>query len=138
MAHEVQLNPGYSEEEQRSAAMRPSRAFVVLLIVTGRRSYRKQRSSLLHAPKLTCDGFSGMAVSEATGNAPPSIATLTYQPVLDRIRQVPGVRSGAYYESALVRDECGTSSGVVGQAKASGNKLDARISAVRPRRRPPV
>jgi putative ABC transport system permease protein len=37
-------------------------------------------------------GFSGMAVSEDTGNAAPSIATLVYQPILERIRQVPGVQ----------------------------------------------
>jgi len=40
-------------------------------------------------------GFSGMAVSQDAGHAPASIATLAYQPVLDRIRQVPGVQSAA-------------------------------------------
>ena len=40
-------------------------------------------------------GFSGMAVSEDTGNAPTSVATITYEPVLERIRQVPGVESAA-------------------------------------------
>ncbi len=40
-------------------------------------------------------GFSGMAVSEDTQNAPASVATITYEPVLERIRQLPGVESAA-------------------------------------------
>src|SRR4029077_7058915 len=33
-------------------------------------------------------GFSALAGSQDTANAPVSVATLTYQPVLDRMRQV--------------------------------------------------
>ncbi|MGA2569980.1 MAG: ABC transporter permease [Terracidiphilus sp.] len=40
-------------------------------------------------------GFSGMAVSEDTGDAPASVATLVYQPVLERVRHVPGVAGAA-------------------------------------------
>src|SRR5437868_1437189 len=40
-------------------------------------------------------GFSGLALSEDTANAPTSIATLTYKPVLEKIRHVPGVQSAA-------------------------------------------
>ena len=40
-------------------------------------------------------GFSGMSVSEDTQNAPTSVATITYGPVLERIRQLPGVQSAA-------------------------------------------
>src|SRR5271170_8014076 len=76
-------------------------------------------------------GFSGMAVSEDTGNAPPSVATLTYQPVLDRIRKVPGVQSAALMTTPpLSGMDLGTSFAVVGQAKDQGNKPEARISAV--------
>lgn len=40
-------------------------------------------------------GFSSMAVSEDTGSAPASVATLVYQPILERIRRVPGVAGAA-------------------------------------------
>ena len=40
-------------------------------------------------------GFSAMAVSEDTANAPVSVATLTYLPVLERMRRVPGIESAA-------------------------------------------
>jgi putative ABC transport system permease protein len=40
-------------------------------------------------------GFSGMAVSEETGNSSPSVATLVYQPMLERVRRVPGVADAA-------------------------------------------
>jgi predicted permease len=76
-------------------------------------------------------GFSGMAVSQDTGHAPPSVATLTYQPVLDRIRQVPGVESAALITTPpLSGMDVGTSFGIVGRAKDQTNKPEARISAV--------
>ncbi|MGD0912524.1 MAG: ABC transporter permease [Terracidiphilus sp.] len=40
-------------------------------------------------------GFSEMAVSTDTANAPASVASLIYRPVLDRIRQSPGVADAA-------------------------------------------
>jgi predicted permease len=76
-------------------------------------------------------GFSGMAVSQDAGHAPPSVATLTYQPVLDRIRQVPGVESAALITTLpLSGFDIGTSFAIVGQAKDQTNKPEARISAV--------
>jgi putative ABC transport system permease protein len=76
-------------------------------------------------------GFSGMAVSEAGGNTPVSVATLTYQPVLDRIRQGPGIESAALVTSPpLSGFDMGTSFEIVGQAKDPANKPEARISAV--------
>jgi putative ABC transport system permease protein len=76
-------------------------------------------------------GFSGMAVSEAGGNTPVSVATLTYQPVLDRIRQGPGIESAALITSPpLSGVDMGTSFEIVGQAKDPANKPEARISAV--------
>lgn len=76
-------------------------------------------------------GFSAMAVSEEAGNAPPSIATLTYEPVLDRIRHVPGVQSAALITSPPLSGlDIGTSFAVVGQPKDSTNPPEARISAV--------
>jgi putative ABC transport system permease protein len=76
-------------------------------------------------------GFSGMAVSEAGANTPVSVATLTYQPVLDRIRQGPGIESAALITSPpLSGVDMGTSFEIVGQAKDPANKPEARISAV--------
>ncbi len=76
-------------------------------------------------------GFTGMAVSQDTGNEPTSVATLSYEPVLERIRQVPGVESAALVTAApLSGVDMGTSFTVVGQAKDPANKAEARISAV--------
>jgi predicted permease len=76
-------------------------------------------------------GFSGMAVSEDTGNAPASVATLTYQPLLERMRHVPGVESAALATSPpLSGMNISTSFDVAGQAKDPDNKPEARISAV--------
>jgi putative ABC transport system permease protein len=40
-------------------------------------------------------GFSAMAVSKDIDHAPASVAALIYQPILERIRHVPGVESAA-------------------------------------------
>jgi putative ABC transport system permease protein len=76
-------------------------------------------------------GFSAMAVSEDTANAPVSVATLIYEPVLDRMRHVPGVESAALATSPpLSNMGIGTSFEIVGQAKDPANKMQANISAV--------
>lgn len=76
-------------------------------------------------------GFTGMAVSEDAGHAPPSVATLAYQPALDRIRQVPGVQSAALITAVpLSGIDIGTSFAIIGVAKDPANKPEARISAV--------
>jgi predicted permease len=76
-------------------------------------------------------GFSGLAVSEDTANAPASIATLTYKPVLDQIRQVPGVQSAALASAPpLSGMDLSSSFAIVGQAKDPDNSPDARVSAV--------
>jgi putative ABC transport system permease protein len=76
-------------------------------------------------------GFSGMAVSQDTGNAPQSVATLTYQPVLDRIRQLPGVESAALISSPPLSGlDINTSFKIDGAAEDPAGKPEARISAV--------
>jgi predicted permease len=76
-------------------------------------------------------GFSQMAVSEDTGNAPVSVATLVYAPMLDRMRHVPGVESAALVTSPpLGGMDIGSSFDIVGQAKDPDNKRHARVSAV--------
>ncbi len=76
-------------------------------------------------------GFSAMAVSEDTAHAPASIATLTYQPVLNQVRQVPGVESVALATAPpLSGMELGSSFEIVGQPSAGAEKPHARVSAV--------
>lgn len=76
-------------------------------------------------------GFSGMAVSEDTANAPPSVATLTYQPVLEKIRQAPGIESAALATAPPLSDmDMGSSFEIVGQPRDPANPPEARVSAV--------
>jgi putative ABC transport system permease protein len=44
-------------------------------------------------------GFSALTVSHDTANAPPSVATLVYQPILERMRSTPGVENAALITS---------------------------------------
>jgi predicted permease len=76
-------------------------------------------------------GFSSMGVTEDDGNVHPSVATLTYEPILERIRHLPGVQSVASVTSPpLSGMDVGTSFEVLGQAKDPKNKPQGRISAV--------
>ena len=75
-------------------------------------------------------GFSGMAVSEDIGNAPTSVATLVYQPMLERIGHLPGVQSAAMTTSApLSGMDMESSFDIVGQANDPSLKRRARVSA---------
>ncbi|HTW62077.1 MAG TPA: ABC transporter permease [Terracidiphilus sp.] len=64
-------------------------------------------------------GFSSMTVSQDTSNAPVSVATLVYQPTLERIRHVPGVES-----AALVTSPPLSSSGVSSSFTIMGRPKD--------------
>ncbi len=76
-------------------------------------------------------GFSGMSVSEDTQNAPASVATVTYEPVLERIRHVPGVESAALMTAPpLSGMDLHSSFDILGQAKDPKNEPAARVSAV--------
>ncbi len=76
-------------------------------------------------------GFSGMSVSADTQNAPTSVAMTTYEPVLERIRQVPGVESAALATSPpLSGMDLHSSFDILGQAKDPANKPEARVTAV--------
>jgi len=77
-------------------------------------------------------GFSGMTVSEDTANAPPSVAVLTYQPVLERIRQMPGVQNAALSTTPpLSGMHLGSSFDIVGEPSGGpSNKPEAGVSAV--------
>jgi predicted permease len=76
-------------------------------------------------------GFSSMAVSEDTANAPVSVATLTYAPLLDRIRQVPGIESAAMDTAPpLSGFNMGSSFEIVGQAKDPSVNLNSQVTSV--------
>jgi predicted permease len=75
-------------------------------------------------------GFSAMAVSEDTTNAPVSVATLTYQPALERIRRVPGIESAALITaSPLSGWDLSSNFKIVGQPD-DPNPPVARVTAV--------
>jgi predicted permease len=76
-------------------------------------------------------GFSGLAVSEDHANAPASVATLVYQPVLGRIRAVPGVESAALITAPpLAGMDLNSSFEIVSEPRNPGIRLDTRLSAV--------
>ena len=76
-------------------------------------------------------GFSGLAVSQDTANAPPSIATLTYKPVLERIRHAPGVESAALATAPpLSGMDLSSNFEIIGDPKDRANPPTARVSAV--------
>lgn len=66
-------------------------------------------------------GFSDMVAAAGTRNAAASLATITYQPVLDRIRHMPGV-TGA----ALITTPPLSSKGVQGSFKIIGQPTNSR------------
>jgi predicted permease len=76
-------------------------------------------------------GFGNMSVAKKNEPAPTSIATLFYQPTLERMRHVPGVQEVALISSPpLSGINMNTSFNLVGQPKDPAHTLDARISAV--------
>jgi predicted permease len=76
-------------------------------------------------------GFTAMAVSEDTANAPTSIASLVYAPALDRVRHVPGVESAALVTTPpLSGSDLHSNFEIVGQTKDPSDGPRARVTAV--------
>ena len=76
-------------------------------------------------------GFANMAVAQPGEKAPASIATLFYQPTLERIRHLPGVEEAALISSPpLAGINMNSSFTVVGRPKDPNNTAHARISSV--------
>jgi len=76
-------------------------------------------------------GFSAMAVSEDTAHAPASVATLTYRPILEQMRRLPGIESVALATTPpLSGDDLSSDFDIVGQPSDPANKPGARVSAV--------
>ena len=93
--------------------------------------FETARITTFSAMPADAAGFSGMAVSEDAGNAPASVAITTYAPVLERVRQVPGVESASMATSPpLSGMNLGSSFDILGQPTDSSNKPEARVTAV--------
>ncbi|HEX8713612.1 MAG TPA: FtsX-like permease family protein, partial [Terracidiphilus sp.] len=74
-------------------------------------------------------GFSNAAISHDTANAPASVATLVYQPVLERMRSTPGVEYAAMVTSPpLSGTNINSSFDVIGRPKDPSR--NARVTAV--------
>ncbi|MBV9625056.1 MAG: ABC transporter permease [Acidobacteria bacterium] len=76
-------------------------------------------------------GFSAMAVSEDITHAPASVATLTYYPLLEQMRGLPGIESAALATTPpLSGDDLSSDFEIVGEPSEAGNRPAARVSAV--------
>ncbi len=96
-----------------------------------RLGFETARVTMFTAMPADSAGFSSMAVSEDTGNAPASVATLTYQPLLEQIRHVPGVESAALATAPPLSEmDMSSDFEIIGQAKDPSNPAGARVTAV--------
>jgi predicted permease len=78
-------------------------------------------------------GFSNMAVSTDTEHAPVSVAVTTYGPVLDRLRNAPGVEDAALITAPpLSGFDMNTSLNIIGEPKDEAHTYSARMSAASP------
>ncbi|HET9282893.1 MAG TPA: ABC transporter permease [Candidatus Angelobacter sp.] len=76
-------------------------------------------------------GFANMSVAQKGNAEETSVATLFYQPTLERIRHVPGVQEAALISAPPLADiDMNTSFDVVGRPKDPNNPLETRISSV--------
>jgi putative ABC transport system permease protein len=76
-------------------------------------------------------GFSQMAVSTDTANAPASVASLIYRPALDRIRRSPGVEDAALVTSPPLGGlGVGSSFDILGETKDPKNPWHSNVTAV--------
>lgn len=95
-----------------------------------RLGFNTERVTTFTAMPADSAGFSNMAVSTDTANAPVSVATLVYQPMLDRIRHVPGVEDAALVTAPpLSGMDLNSSFEIVGRAKDPKLILQTRVSA---------
>jgi putative ABC transport system permease protein len=96
-----------------------------------RLGFETEHVTMFTAMPADAAGFSQMAVSEDTQNAPASVAALTYQPLLERMRQVPGVESAALATAPpLSGMVIGSDFDILNQPRDSAEKPQARVTAV--------
>ncbi len=96
-----------------------------------RLGFETEHITMFTAMPADAAGFSQMAVSEDTEHAPASVAVLTYQPVLERMRQAPGVASAALATAPpLGGMNVGSSFDILNQPSDPANKPGAGVTAV--------
>ncbi len=96
-----------------------------------RLGFETEHITMFTAMPADAAGFSQMAVSEDTAHAPASVAVLTYQPVLERMRQAPGVASAALATAPpLGGMNVGSSFDILNQPSDAANKPAANVTAV--------
>jgi predicted permease len=96
-----------------------------------RLGFETEHITMFSAMPADAAGFSQMQVSDDTRNAPVSVAVLTYKPVLDRMRQAPGVESAALVTSPpLGGMDVGSSFDILNQPTDAANKPHARVTAL--------
>jgi putative ABC transport system permease protein len=89
------------------------------------------RVTTFTAMPADASGFANMTVSSDAKHAPTSVATLVYQPALERMRNSPGVQEAALDTAPPFSGmDMHTSFDIVGQPKGSGENRSARITAV--------
>ena len=96
-----------------------------------RLGFNVTRVTAFTAMPADATGFGNMAVSQDTAHAPVSVASLVYAPVLERLRQLPGVQDAALTTAPpLSGIDMHTSFRVLGQPEDPAHRFEARMTAV--------
>ena len=116
---------------------------VLLLISTGllfrtlwnlehaRLGFDVTRVTTFTAMPADATGFGNLGVSEQNGHAPASVATLVYQPALERLRQTPGVQDAALVTAPPFSGiDLNSSLTIVGLPNDAEHKYEAKMTAV--------
>jgi predicted permease len=96
-----------------------------------RLGFDAERVTTFSAMPADAAGFSAMAVSKDTANAPPSVAALVYGPMIDQMRRLPGVSSAALITTPPLSG-MGVQSSFEIVGKPRDSKMNARVTAVSP------
>jgi putative ABC transport system permease protein len=89
------------------------------------------RVTTFTAMPADASGFANMNVSSDAAHAPTSVATLVYQPALERMRNAPGVEDAALDTAPPFSGiDMHTSFNIVGRPEHTGEDGNARITAM--------
>lgn len=115
----------------------------ILLVATGllfhtlwnmehaRLGFEVSRVSTFTAVPADANGFGNASVLEQTASTAPSVAVVAYQPVLERMRHLPGIEGAALITAPpLSGIEMGTSFDIVGTPHDPAKNREAQITAV--------